>query len=99
MAGQRAARDITVARSLYGQWSLSDLRAPDPRPDASEEEGLSLSEAVAAVLPDNFFGLELDARCSQIAAFNLALLLGDCWGTLRFTTHESGLFWARNQCL
>ena len=26
-----------------------------------------------AVLSENLFGLELDARCSQIAAFNLAL--------------------------
>jgi len=37
------------------------------------EEGTSLSEAIAAVLRDNLFGLELDPRCSQIAAFNLAL--------------------------
>jgi hypothetical protein len=37
------------------------------------EEGLSLSDAVCAVLRDNLFGLELDPRCSQIAAFNLAL--------------------------
>jgi hypothetical protein len=37
------------------------------------EEGLSFSEAIAAVLRDNLFGLELDPRCSQIAAFNLAL--------------------------
>ncbi len=39
----------------------------------AEEEGLSISQAVVAVLSDNLFGLELDARCSQIAAFNLAL--------------------------
>ncbi|MEW6662458.1 MAG: Eco57I restriction-modification methylase domain-containing protein [Bacillota bacterium] len=37
------------------------------------EEGLSLEEAVRAVLAENLFGLELDARCTQIAAFNLAL--------------------------
>lgn len=37
------------------------------------EEGLSLQEAVVGVLRDNLFGLELDARCAQIAAFNLAL--------------------------
>lgn len=37
------------------------------------EEGLSREEAVVAVLRDNLYGLELDARCSQIAAFNLAL--------------------------
>jgi hypothetical protein len=37
------------------------------------EEDLSLPDAVGAVLRDNIFGLELDARCTQIAAFNLAL--------------------------
>src|SRR5262249_33465711 len=29
--------------------------------------------AVAAVIRDNLFGLEIDPRCSQIGAFNLAL--------------------------
>ncbi|MCB4823814.1 BREX-1 system adenine-specific DNA-methyltransferase PglX [Roseicella aerolata] len=37
------------------------------------EEGLSSGEAVAAVLRDNLAGLEIDGRCVQIAAFNLAL--------------------------
>ena len=37
------------------------------------EEGLSEQEAVAAVIQDNLFGLEIDPRCTQIAAFNLAL--------------------------
>jgi hypothetical protein len=37
------------------------------------EEGLSLDRAIAAVLTENLFGLEIDARCTQIAAFNLAL--------------------------
>jgi hypothetical protein len=39
----------------------------------SVEEGLSPSEAVAAVLRDNLAGLEIDGRCVQIAAFNLVL--------------------------
>ncbi len=38
-----------------------------------EEEGLSEAEAADAVLRDNIFGLELDPRCTQIAAFALAL--------------------------
>jgi len=38
-----------------------------------EEEGLSARDACVAVLRDNLFGLELDPRCTQIAAFNLAL--------------------------
>jgi len=38
-----------------------------------DEEGLELEEAIEAVLRDNLHGLELDPRCTQIAAFNLAL--------------------------
>lgn len=37
------------------------------------KEGLEEIAAVGAVLRDNLFGLELDPRCTQIAAFNLAL--------------------------
>jgi hypothetical protein len=36
------------------------------------EEGLSLPQAVDAVLRDNLHGLEIDERCCQIAAFALA---------------------------
>ena len=39
-----------------------------------EEEGLSARDAARAVLSDNLFGLEIDPRCTQIAAFNLALV-------------------------
>lgn len=37
------------------------------------EEGLSLEAAVDSVIQDNLFGLELDPRCTQIAAFNVAV--------------------------
>ena len=37
------------------------------------EEELDEAEAVATVIADNLFGLEIDPRCTQIAAFNLAL--------------------------
>ena len=37
------------------------------------DEGLSAEEACDAVLRENLFGLELDPRCTQIAAFALAL--------------------------
>ena len=37
------------------------------------EEKLDEAEAVASVIRDNLFGLELDPRCTQIGAFNLAL--------------------------
>lgn len=38
-----------------------------------EEEGFTEPEAADAVLRDNLFGLEIDPRCVQIAAFALAL--------------------------
>lgn len=37
------------------------------------EEGLSARQACDAVLADNLHGLELDERCTQIAAFAMAL--------------------------
>ena len=37
------------------------------------DEGLSAKDAVDAVLRENLFGLEIDPRCTQIAAFALAL--------------------------
>lgn len=39
-----------------------------------EQEQLPPAAAIDGVLRDNLFGLELDERCTQIAAFNLALL-------------------------
>lgn len=38
------------------------------------EEGLTAAKAATAVLQDNLHGLELDGRCVQIAAFNVALV-------------------------
>jgi hypothetical protein len=38
-----------------------------------EEEKISAQEAVVQAIRDNIFGLELDERCTQIAAFNIAL--------------------------
>ncbi len=37
------------------------------------EEGVRADEAIRRVLRDNLFGLEIDPRCTQIAAFNLGL--------------------------
>lgn len=37
------------------------------------EEDLSVEAAVEAVLRENLFGLEIDPRCTQIAAFNVAM--------------------------
>ena len=41
------------------------------------EEGLDPAAAACAVLRDNLHGLEIDGRCVQIAAFNVALV---AWG-------------------
>jgi hypothetical protein len=38
-----------------------------------EEEGMSAEQAIYAALRDNVHGLELDPRCCQIGAFNIAL--------------------------
>jgi hypothetical protein len=38
-----------------------------------QEEGLTKEQATDKVITENLHGLELDARCTQIAAFNLAL--------------------------
>jgi hypothetical protein len=38
-----------------------------------EEEGLALEDAIRAALAENLYGLEIDPRCTQIAAFALAL--------------------------
>lgn len=40
----------------------------------AEEEGIDEAAAADAVLSDNLFGLEIDSRCTQIAAFALALV-------------------------
>ena len=48
------------------------------------EEGISAADAATAALRDNLFGLEIDGRCVQLAAFAVALAawrLGD-WQSL-----------------
>jgi hypothetical protein len=41
------------------------------------EEALNERAAVKAVVAENLYGLEIDPRCTQIAAF--ALALASCW--------------------
>ncbi len=48
-----------------------------------QEEGLSKEEATDKVIAENLHGLELDARCTQIAAFNLALTAWKFCGTYK----------------
>ncbi len=64
---------------------LSALRA--------DEEGLSNAEAVAAVLRDNLFGLELDGRCVQIAAFAVALTAWRIGGFQPFEPEQVHIAW------
>lgn len=69
----RTAREVRVLDPCMGSGHFLTFALPILTRMRQEEEGLRLSEAVHAVLAENLFGLELDARCSQIAAFNLAM--------------------------
>jgi hypothetical protein len=46
------------------------------------EEGLSVEAAAEAVLRDNLFGLEIDPRCTQLAAFNVAMAVWKLTGPM-----------------
>ncbi|MEB2363920.1 MAG: hypothetical protein OZ929_21480 [Bryobacterales bacterium] len=69
----RAARDLKVLDPCMGSGHFLVFALPIIARMRMEEEGLSLRDGTTAVLRDNLCGLELDARCAQIAAFNLAL--------------------------
>lgn len=69
----RDARDLRVLDACMGSGHFLVFALPILARMRMEEEGFSLKEALAAVLKENLFGLEIDARCSQIAAFNVAL--------------------------
>ena len=65
--GRARARPVLRQRPLPG-------RMPRPAGQAAHGGGAARpGAAVEAVLRDNLFGLEIDPRCTQIAAFNLAL--------------------------
>lgn len=59
----------------------------------ADEEGLSNAQAVAAVLSDNLFGLELDGRCVQIAAFAVALTAWRIGGFQPFGADKVHIAW------
>ncbi|MCA3011282.1 MAG: N-6 DNA methylase [Myxococcaceae bacterium] len=69
----RAAMDLTVLDPCMGSGHFLAFALPMLVALRQAEEMLSLTEAVDAVLRDNLFGLELDPRCTQIAAFNVGL--------------------------
>jgi hypothetical protein len=72
-AWPREAKNITFLDPCMGSGHFPILALPILVRLRIEEEGLTVLEAVNAVLRDNIHGLELDPRCCQIGAFNLAL--------------------------
>ena len=72
------ARDITVLDPCCGSGHFLVAAFALMKRFRMIEEGLSEAEAGDAVIRDNLHGLELDPRCTQIAAFNLAL---EAWKT------------------
>lgn len=68
----KAAKDITGLDPCMGSGHFLVFALPILVAFRMAEEGLSREAAVEAVLRDNLFGLEIDKRCTQIAAFNLA---------------------------
>lgn len=68
----RVAKDLTVLDPCMGSGHFLVFALPILIAFRMAEEGLSQSAAIDAVLRDNLFGLEIDPRCTQIAAFNLA---------------------------
>lgn len=67
------AKEITVLDPCMGSGHFLVFALPILAAMRQTEESLSAEAAIDAVLSDNLFGLEIDPRCTQIAAFNLAL--------------------------
>lgn len=68
----KAAKDLTVIDPCMGSGHFLVFALPILAAFRMAEEGMSQSAAVDAVLKNNLYGLEIDPRCTQIAAFNLA---------------------------
>jgi hypothetical protein len=68
----KVAKDITVLDPCMGSGHFLVFALPILIAFRMAEEALSQTAAIDAVLRDNLFGLEIDPRCTQIAAFNLA---------------------------
>lgn len=69
----KTAKDITLLDPSMGSGHFLVFALPILAALRAQEEGLKPEAAIEAVLRDNLYGLELDPRCTQIAAFNLAL--------------------------
>jgi hypothetical protein len=80
------AKDIRVLDPCMGSGHFLVFALPILAAIRMTQEGLAESTAIIAVLRDNLFGLEIDQRCTQIAAFNLALA---AWRRIGFRTLPS----------
>ena len=69
----KTAKELRVIDPCMGSGHFLAFALPILARMRQAEENLSITDAISAVLNENLFGLELDPRCSQIAAFNLAL--------------------------
>jgi hypothetical protein len=68
----KAARDITFLDPCMGSGHFLVFALPILAAMRGTEESLAPDAAIEGALRDNLFGLEIDPRCTQIAAFNLA---------------------------
>ena len=68
----KVAKDLTVLDPCMGSGHFLIFALPILVAFRMAEESLSETAAVDAVLRENLFGLEIDPRCTQMAAFNLA---------------------------
>lgn len=69
----KKAKDITFLDPCMGSGHFPVFALPILARMRMEEEGAMAVENIHAVLRDQIHGLELDQRCCQIGAFNLAL--------------------------
>ena len=74
------AKDIRFLDPCVGSGHFVAFALPLLARLRMEEEPLSATQAIYATLRDNIFALELDERCAQIAAFNVALTAWRCGG-------------------
>jgi hypothetical protein len=68
-----AAKDLTCLDPCMGSGHFVVAMFDRLVPLRMREEGLSETAAIQHVIRDNLYGLEIDPRCTQIGAFNLAL--------------------------
>jgi hypothetical protein len=69
----KSVAEVTVIDPCCGSGHFLTVASEMLTAMRTEEEGLSAREAGDVVIAENLFGLELDPRCTQIAAFALAL--------------------------